>query len=490
MKKIIFAFILFCGLNSQAQKSNEFLNRSFWKKNPSIKTIDQKISEGNDIAALNKHAFDAVSYALLEKVDTKTIQYLLSKKGNGVNKLTHDGRTYIFWAAYSGNLEMVKYIISKGAKTNVIDSHGYSVLNFAAASGQLNLDIYNYLFKNNLDITKDKDHNGANALLLISPHVKNYETIKYFMSKGASLYDKDSNGNGIFEYAAKGGNIPVLKALLKNGVKKGKNSMIFASRGLRRKKNTLEVYKFLESVGVNPNVIDKKGRNPLHSIARNYKDINVYKYFIAKGVNVNLQDKAGNSPFLNSTNNNSLEIVKFLSKYVEDINLKNKKGQSALTMAVNTNSIEVIKFLLEKGANVNVKDKNGNTLSYYLVNNYRKNKSTIFDTKLKILQKNGLTISENQNSKNTLLHIATQRNDLALLKKLSPFKIDVNAKNKENLSALQIAAMKAKDEKIIKYLLKIGADKNVKTDFEETLYDLASENELLKKQNINITFLK
>ena len=73
---------------------------------------------------------------------------------------------------------------------------------------------------------------------------------------------------------------------------------------------------------------------------------------------------------------------------------------------------------------------------------------------------------------------------------MAGFNIDVNAKNKEGITALQISAMKAKDDKIIKYLLGIGADKTIKTDFDETVYDLASENELLKKQNVNISFLK
>ena len=98
-----------------AQEGNIFHDRSFWKTNPSITVIDKKIAEGNNTSALNKNAFDAVSFALLEKVDTKTIQYLLSKKGNDVNKLTHDGRTYLFWAAYKDNLEMMRFLVKNGA---------------------------------------------------------------------------------------------------------------------------------------------------------------------------------------------------------------------------------------------------------------------------------------------------------------------------------------------------------------------------------------
>ena len=101
-----------------------------------------------------------------------------------------------------------------------------------------------------------------------------------------------------------------------------------------------------------------------------------------------------------------------------------------------------------------------------------------------------MSINQIQNTGNSLLQIATQNNDLKLLKRLSVFNIDVNTKNKEGLTALQIAVMKGKNHQIIKYLLGIGADKNVTTVFGETVYDLASENELLNKENNNISYLK
>jgi len=468
-----------------AQKANIFHERNFWKANPSIKVIDEKSSKGNNISELNNNAFDAVVYAILENTDNNTIKYLLSKEGNSVNKKTHDGRTYIFWAAYKNNLELMKYLVSKDAKTNIVDDHGYTILNFAASTGQTNTKMYDYLIKMAANIKTDKNRKGANVLLLVAPYLENYSLVSYLLSKGASLEDKDNNGNGIFEYAAKGGNISLLETLIDKGVQKGENTMIFASQGLRRKKNTLQTYKFLESVGVKTNCIDKDGKNPLHAIAYNNKDLATYSYFISKGVNVNLQDNKGRSPFMNAANNNTLEIVKFLSKKITNINSKDKKGRSALIMSVQSNNKDVVKFLLGIGANINTEDADGNTLSYYLINIF---KTTEFEDKLSILEKNGLVMNKLQYSKNTLLHIAAAQDNLALLKRLNSFNIDVNAENKNQLSALQIAAMETKSIKILEYLLSIGAHKNIKTAFNETIYDLASENELLKNSNIN--FLK
>ncbi|MNL69128.1 hypothetical protein D3C87_1939450 [compost metagenome] len=73
---------------------------------------------------------------------------------------------------------------------------------------------------------------------------------------------------------------------------------------------------------------------------------------------------------------------------------------------------------------------------------------------------------------------------------MSDLKIDVNSVNKESMTALQKAALVAKDDTILKYLVSLGANKTIKTEFDETAYDLASENESLKNNNVSIDFLK
>jgi ankyrin repeat protein len=480
--KIVFILLALFGGTYFAQKPNIFHDRKFWKTNPTIEVIEQQINASNDITGLNNNAFDGVVYAILENTNTNTIKYLLSKEGNDINKKTHDGRTYIFWAAYKNNLKLIKYLVSKGAKTTLIDSHGYTVLNFAAAAGQTNIKMYDYLIKMKANIKTDKNRKGANVLLLVAPYLENFSLVKYLLSKGASLNDQDITGNGFFEYAAKGGNIPFLKTLIAKGITTGENAMLFASQGLRRKINNLETYKFLESVGVKPNCTDAEGRNPLHAIAYNTKDLETYSYFISKGVDVNLQDHEGRSPFMNAASNNSIKVLKFLSEKVTNINFKDNHGQSALALAVKKNNNDVVRFLIEIGADINTRDNAGNTLSYYLINTF---KTADFEDKLSILTKNGLLINKPQHSDNTLLHIATAQNNLRLLKRLATFKIDVNAKNDDQLSALQIAAMNAKNIAILEYLLSIGANKNVRTTFDETVYNLASENELLKTDQIN-----
>ena len=113
-----------------------------------------------------------------------------------------------------------------------------------------------------------------------------------------------------------------------------------------------------------------------------------------------------------------------------------------------------------------------------------------FEAKIKLLQDKGLNLATAQKDGNTLYHLAIAKNDLALLQKITALNIDVNAKNKDGLTALHKAAMISKDDTILKYLLSIGAKKDIITEFDESAYALAKENESLTKNNISVEFLK
>ena len=471
-------------------QENIFLKRSYWKSNPSIENVKKFISEGNDPSELNRYAFDSVVYALLEKTNDDTINYLLTLEGNGIEKKTHDSRTYIFWAAYKGNIEIMKRLIEKGAKINLRDSHGNTPVTFAAATGQKNTEVYELFEKYGVILGDEVNKNGVNSLLLIAPYLKTENELNYFISKGFDIKSRDPKGNNIFNYAVKSGNISFLKLLLKKGISpniiniEGGNAVLYASKGLRNFQNPIETYKYLKSLGLAINVTGDNGQNPLHTIAKKNNDLDIFSFFMKEGVDINLQDNEGVSPFMNAANSNELRVVKFLIDHVKNVNTKNKNGQSALSMAVSNNSSKVIDFLLTKGCDIHLKDTKGNTLAFYLVNTFEKSDEKSFEKKLKILINRGLSMNQNQSDGNSLLHIAAKKNNLELLRRLSQFGIDINAVNNSGYTVLHLASMMAKDESIIKYLLNEGADKNIKTEFDETAFTLAQENELLKNKNI------
>lgn len=476
----------------QGGPKNPFMDREYWASKPTIADIDAKIAEGHSITKANRSGFDPTTFAIFAGNPVSTIAHLI-EKGNDVNKRTHDSRTYIFWAASRGNLEVMEYLVEKGAKLDLKDSHGYSVTQFTAAGGQSDTIVYDFLIENGADLKNEKDHDGRNVLLVAAPRVKNLDLIDYFIEKGLNINATDNDGNGIFNIAAQGGNIDVLKALVARGVsieknpKTNENAILFASRGERGTSNGIEVFKYLEGLGLDVNITSKEGITPLHNISRSSKDLALYDYFIEKGVDPNSIDNEGNTALLNAAGRNTLEVVKYLVEKTDDLNHTNKEGHSALTLAVQDNSAQVVNYLISKGAKTDIMDKEGNNLAYYLFSS--RGNPRDFDAKAKALSKAGLDLKATQSDKKTVWHLAMDKNDLALLKKVQAFGADINAKDEQGNTVLHYAAMKSRNTDILKYLVAHGADISSTTEFGETAYDLAQENELLAKNKVNLDFL-
>src|SRR5690606_19780036 len=169
-KNFLFALAISCSTLLQAQ-SNIFLERSFWETKPNVEQVKEQISKGNNPTEKNGDSFEAVVYAINNRATIETIKYLLSLKGIEVDKVTHDGRNYLLWAGYSGNVELVQFLLEKGSDVRWKDDHGFDVVTFSAVSGNTNPKLYE-LYKAKGFELKNSTRNGANALLLAAPSVK------------------------------------------------------------------------------------------------------------------------------------------------------------------------------------------------------------------------------------------------------------------------------------------------------------------------------
>ncbi|AUD07369.1 ankyrin repeat domain-containing protein [Spirosoma pollinicola] len=511
MKPLLIALLVGISISAQAQK-NVLLEQSFWQSKPDVGQVKAEVEKGNNPSQLNPMSFDPVVMAINAQAPNETISYLLSQPGNDVNKVTHDSRTYLHWAANRGNVEIMKALFAKGAKASVEDSHGMTPLNFAAAGGQANTNVYDHCLAHGADLKKDLNHDGANALLVAIANDKDLKLTDYFVSKGLSLKSTDAAGNNAFSYAARGGNIDILKAVQQRGVPANDNALIMASQGGRRGAAPIEVFQYLESLNIKPTATNKAGENVLHAIVRRPKQAELIQHFLDKGVDVNQADEEGNTVFMNAAAaNRDVAVLEMLMPKVKNINQANQKGTTALAMAIRGNSADVVNFLIAKGADVTVTDKDGDNLAAYLIQSVKSGngpqqeggprpeggqrpesgpKTDDFTAKLALLQGKGIDMKAPQKNGNTLYHLAVAKNDLSLLKRLEPLQIDVNARNKDGITALHKAAMISKDDTLLKYLLSIGAKKDISTNFKETAFDLASENESLSKNNISVNFLK
>lgn len=346
------------------QAENIFLSRSYWKEKPTLEKVKFDIAEGHNPSELDRYDFDAIGWSILEDTDDEIIKYLLTQEGNGVNKLTHDGRTYIFWAAYKNKLALMKYLLEKGARTDIIDSHGYSLVNFCAVTGQLNTEIYDLCIQQGSKLSEEFNNDGANPLLLLSSFIENEQQIAYFTNKGLSIATTDSKGNNAFVYASKSGNMFMMTHLLDLDMDPRVNNdaaLFYAAKGMRRKPNKLPLYKYLESLGLDIKAKNKQNQNLLHQLFKSNKDTSLLSYLIENGVSINQRDHEGMTPLTIAVQRKNLQALTLCELNKADFSITDSEGSNLLHVAVEHEDIDLIELLLKHGVDINAKNNDGMT---------------------------------------------------------------------------------------------------------------------------------
>ncbi|MEJ5054371.1 ankyrin repeat domain-containing protein [Sphingobacterium sp. MYb382] len=494
MKNLLLPALLLFGFYGSAQNST-LLNQDFWKTNPNLTAVKEEISKGNSPSKPNAGSWDPVSIAITNKAPTDVLVYLIEQEGNSVDKKTHHSRSYLHWAVATGNLDLVNYLIKKGSDVRYQDSHGVSIAGSAAAGGNKNTGIYDALFQAGVD-PKQKYDDGASLLLLAVANDDDLTITDYLVKKGLSIQDKDNNGATAADYAARFGNTALIEKLIARGVKPTNNALFFATMGSRSKANGLETYTYLvEKLGLNPKAFSKDGATVLNALVRR-PDAEVINYFIGKGVDVAKADNEGTTALMVAAAGRDAKLVDLLLDKANNINAKNDKGESALTRAIATGSPEVAETLLKHGADVAVLDKDGNNLAYYWFNSFREGGQNReqdeqnFRAKLLLLSNKGFSVTSPQTNGNTLYHLAVAKENLNMIKAAHELGANINQQDKDGMTALHKAALTAKDDVALKTLVNLGADKGLKTEFDETAYDLAKDNDFLKTSKVSLDFLK
>ncbi|XP_062606075.1 serine/threonine-protein phosphatase 6 regulatory ankyrin repeat subunit A-like [Saccostrea cucullata] len=344
-------------------------------------------------------------------------EYLLGRYPQLLDVYDIDGANVLHYTAVGGNVDLFKYLLSKGLNVNCTTNMGISVLHMCCASGRE--EMCRYLVNRYPGLISVIDYRGWTAL-----HSAcwggSVEIVSFLIEKGMEINALSNDGRSILHIACLNGEYEVCEYL----------------------------------VEINPdllNVKDKTYNTVLHDAACG-GNVQIVKLLIEKNMDINAQGTNGETVLYKCCRWGKMEMCEYLvSNFPELLKIRDNKGWTVLHLACNEGSVETVSFLIEKGLDLNALTNDGESMLYiaclkgkfevceYLVENY----PHLLDVKDK--------------SSNTVLHAAAWRSNVQIVKLLIEKKMDKNIIQEEGETILHQCCLWGKIE-MCEYLVNNFSD--------------------------------
>lgn len=289
-------------------------------------------------------------------------------RGSGVNDKTESGQyTPLHMASIGGHADVIKYLLSVGAKINEKNSHtvtGETALHLAARAhqdsaveallnSQANIEAKNdegrtplfyadNLYVANLLLSKGANINARDNKGRTPIFIAKSELVSFYIGKGADTNIKDNDGLTVYDSHVKDGQRSSIEKAFKEHGKEGTSKISSAD----------EAFGLVEEL-----VIGNKSDNltELEAIFARHSNL-------ASSLN-STSNKWGDTILHRSVSLGFVKATELLISKGIKIDRKNSKGETPLHHATN---IKVIKVLLGAGASVNARDQAGMTPLHHL----------------------------------------------------------------------------------------------------------------------------
>lgn len=378
----------------------------------------------------------------------KSVKLLFSELTK--NNQDAKGCTPLLAAAESGNCNVVRFLLEKGADSTIPTKNGTLPLHFAAQAG--NLEMVKLLFSED---TKNRQNSKGRTPLSYAMESDNPEVVKFLLDKKVDLGLADKVGNLPIHVAVFAKNLQFLELLLLADKtllnRKGESGLTPLCKAV--KSNQFVLAKFLLDQGADQTIPDDEGDLPIHWAASS-NDKKLCELLFSE----ELKDSKGyngNTPLHYAVDSGNPQVVKFLLDQKVNFRAVNNNGDLPLHLAALNGEEELVKLVYTEDTK-DAKGLEGETPVICAIMSKKPNIVQFFLDK----QVN-LTIP---NQKDSLpIHAAVLTKDIPILKMLleAPSLASfLNARGKKKCTPLCLAAKKTLEE-AVKLLLDKGADRSI-----------------------------
>ena len=437
-----------------------------------LELLQYLIENGSDIFSKTKVGKSCLHIAA-ENRYFKICRVLLENHHFDIHARDDYGWNVLHCAAFSGDLELLQYLIENGSEIFSKTKVGRSCLDITAEKGHL--QICKALLQNfNFDI-HGRDDNGWTSLHYAALS-GDLELLQYLIENGSDIFSKTKAGCNCLHVAAQNGHLKICRELLQNHNvdihsrdDDGWTSLHRAALG-----GDFEILQYFTENGSDIFSKTKDGHNCLHLAAQN-GNLKICRTFLQNySFDIHARDGFGWTVLHRATLSGDLELFQYLIEYGSDVFSKTKSGKSCLHIAAERGHLEMCRVLLQNyNFTINARDDYGCTVLHWAA----------FSGELELLQyliENGSDIFSKTKNGQNCLHVTAKEGHLKICKALlQNYNFDIHARDDNGWTVLHCASLSG-DLAVLQYLVENGSDIFSKTKTGENCLQKAAEKGHLK----------
>ncbi|XP_048363786.1 transient receptor potential cation channel subfamily A member 1 [Sphaerodactylus townsendi] len=364
-----------------------------------------------------------------------------------LNVTDNSGNTPLHWATKKKQIESVKFLLSRGANPNILNSNLMAPLHLTVQS--LQNEIVKILAEHSTtDVNLEGE--GGNTPVMVACYKDNAEALKILIENGGKICKASSMGCMPIHAAAFSGSKACMDILLKKGEELGysaENHINFTNQGkcsplhLAVQSGDLEMIKMCLEYGAQLDLKQNDKCTALH-FAATQGATEILKLMMSsyKGEDSIIDALDGNKETLlhRTALFDHYELAEYLISMGAKIDCVDIEGRTPLLLATSSASWKIVNLLLSKGANVEIKDCLGRNFLHLTV----LHPGGLQQLNEKFLQMKHIKdlVTEEDNEGCTPLHYACRQGVPLSVNNLLDLNVSIYSKSRDKKSPLHFAA--------------------------------------------------
>lgn len=339
-------------------------------------------------------------FELLKTGDYKKfIKILNTVDSHKINVKDENHNYLITHAIIRNNIEIVKILLNKGVKIDILDQEGKTILYLPIKYGydkilKLLLDYDKNIYEPHINIVDLKDSQN-NIPLHYAILFKNIFAITELLEDNSDTNASDNNGNTSLHLSIYSKNYEICDKIIKKGVNINSVTTIGES-GLHIACN-LKLYKIAKLLlehNIDPNIQDTNNEIPALMYTIYLNDGQLFKLLIQYNASLLIQDSMGNTSIhhiIIEENDEFLHEILLKKKQSLNFNIHNIDGKlpAHLLLEKVIKENDDTKYVVSQ-TDLNYQDNNGNTVLHFITKKHawKYLESTIVEKKLNVFIRN------------------------------------------------------------------------------------------------------